>query len=37
MKGLDEADDVLRKTLVFGMVQAASIAAKRGKIKGASK
>lgn len=31
-KGLDEADGVLRKTLAFRIVQALSIAAKRGKI-----
>ena len=31
-KGLDESDGVLRKTIAFRIVQALSIAAKRGKI-----
>jgi hypothetical protein len=36
-KGLDEGDGVLRKTVAFRIVQALSIAAKRGKIGSAEK
>ena len=36
-KGLDEGDGVLRKTVAFRIVQALSIAAKRGKIGSAAK
>jgi hypothetical protein len=36
-KGLDASDKVLRQTVTFRIVQALSIAAKRGTIDGAGK
>jgi hypothetical protein len=36
-KGLDECDKVMRQTVAFRIVQALSIAAKRGKVLGANR